>query len=203
MLHSFAGGLAAKDLGKGDTIVLMSPNIPEFAIVFHGAAVAGVAVSTINPTYTADEIKFQINDSESKLLVKIGMFLETSQLAIEGTAVCEIVIIGDASEGTTPFTSLFGDPIAQVEIDPMEQVVVLPYSSGTTGFPKGVMLTHHNLVANLMQVEDALEVEDGEIILAVPHQLSKTARSLTSLLSHQLFSRLQSIHSLTNTISAV
>jgi acyl-CoA synthetase (AMP-forming)/AMP-acid ligase II len=167
MIYSFAGGLAAKGLGKGDTIALMAPNIPEFAIVFHGAAVAGVAVSTINPTYTADEVKFQINDSQSQLLVTIGMFLETSQLAIEGTAVSEIVIIGDAQEGTTAFTALFGEPIAQVEIDPREQVVVLPYSSGTTGLPKGVMLTHHNLVSNLMQVEDALEVEDGEIVLAV------------------------------------
>jgi len=136
MIYSFAGGLAAKGLVKGDTIALMSPNIPEFAIVFHGAAVAGIAVSTINPTYTADEVKFQLNDSESKLLVTIGMFLETAQSAIEGTAVSEIVIIGDAPEGTTPFTALFGNPIAQVEIDPKEQVVVLPYSSGTTGFPK-------------------------------------------------------------------
>ncbi len=167
MIHAFAGGLAAKGLGKGDTIALMAPNIPEYAIVFHGAAVAGIAVSTINPTYTADEVKFQLNDSESKLLVTIGLFLETAQLAIAGTAVSEIVIIGDAPEGTTPFTALFGEPIAQVEIDPHEQIVVLPYSSGTTGLPKGVMLTHHNLVANLMQIEDALEVEDGEIVLAV------------------------------------
>ena len=105
MIYSFAGGLAAKGLGKGDTIALMAPNIPEFAIVFHGAAVAGIAVSTINPTYTAEEVKFQINDSQSKLLVTIGMFLETSQLAIEGTGVSEIVIIGDAQEGTTPFTA--------------------------------------------------------------------------------------------------
>ena len=167
MIYSFAGGLAAKGLQKGDTIALMAPNIPEFAIVFHGAAVAGIAVSTINPTYTAEEVKFQINDSQSQLLVTIGMFLETSQLAIEETGVSEIVIIGDAQEGTTPFTALFGEPIAQVEIDPHEQVVVLPYSSGTTGLPKGVMLTHHNLVSNLMQVEEALEVEDGEIVLAV------------------------------------
>ncbi len=167
MIHAFAGGLAAKGLGKGDTIALMAPNIPEYAIVFHGAAVAGIAVTTINPAYTADEVKFQLNDSESKLLVTIGLFLETAQSAIEGTAVSEIIIIGDAPEGTTPFTALFGEPIAQVAIDPQEQIVVLPYSSGTTGLPKGVMLTHHNLVANLIQIEDALEVEDGEIVLAV------------------------------------
>ena len=61
MIHAFAGGLQARGLGPGDTIALISPNIPEFAIVFHGAAVAGVAVSTVNPTYTAEEIRFQIS----------------------------------------------------------------------------------------------------------------------------------------------
>jgi hypothetical protein len=137
LIHSFAGGLAARGLGRGDTIALMAPNIPEFAIVFHGAAVAGVAVSTVNPTYTADEVRFQLNDSRSTLLITIGLFAETAREAIEGTAVDEIVIIGDALEGTTPVTALFGAPIEQVPIDAAEDVVVLPYSSGTTGCPQG------------------------------------------------------------------
>ena len=167
MIHSFAGGLAARGLGRGDTIALMAPNIPEYAIVFHGAAVAGVAVSTINPTYTAEEVRFQLNDSRATLLITIGMFLETAREAIEGTSTSEIVIIGDAVEGTTPVTALFGQPIAQVPIDVFDDVVVIPYSSGTTGFPKGVMLTHQNLLANLVQLEDALSVTDGEVVLAV------------------------------------
>ncbi len=167
MVHAFAGGLAARGLGKGDTIALMAPNIPEYAIVFHGAAVAGVAVSTINPTYTAEEVRFQLNDSGATLLITIAMFVETAREAITGTGTSEIVVIGDAPEGTTPVTALFGAPIGQVPVDVDEDVVVLPYSSGTTGFPKGVMLTHKNLVANLVQCEGALTVEDGEIILAV------------------------------------
>lgn len=167
MIHSFAGGLQARGLGPGDTIALMSPNIPEFAIVFHGAAVAGVAVSTINPTYTAEEVRFQLTDSEAKMLITIAMFADVAAEAISGTGVSEMVIIGDAVDGTTPIQELFGAPIDQVPIDPREDVVVLPYSSGTTGFPKGVMLTHRNLIANLAQVEDALAIDDGEIVLAV------------------------------------
>jgi len=166
-IHAFAGGLQARGLGPGDTIALMSPNIPEFAIVFHGAAVAGVAVSTINPTYTAEEVAFQLRDSGSVLLITIAMFAETAIEAAREAGVDDIFIIGDPPEGLAPFTSLMGAPMAQVEVDPGEQIVVLPYSSGTTGFPKGVMLTHRNLVANLVQVEDALEVEDGEVVLAV------------------------------------
>jgi acyl-CoA synthetase (AMP-forming)/AMP-acid ligase II len=167
MIHAFAGGLQARGLGPGDTIALMSPNIPEFAIVFHGAAVAGVAVSTVNPTYTPEEVRFQLVDSSAKLLITIGLFHDVATEAISGTDVEDIVIIGDAPEGTVPLTDMFSSPIAQVPVDPAEHVVVLPYSSGTTGLPKGVMLTHRNLVSNLVQVEGALAIDDGEIVLAV------------------------------------
>ena len=166
-IHAFAGGLYARGLGPGSTIALMSPNIPEFAIVFHGAAVAGVAVSTINPTYTAEEVAFQLKDSGSTLLITIAMFAETAVQASEDAGVEEVLIIGDPPEGLASFTTLMGDPIAQVDVDPGNQIVVLPYSSGTTGFPKGVMLTHTNLVANLVQCEGALDVRDGEVVLAV------------------------------------
>lgn len=166
-IHSFAGGLQARGLGPGSTIALMSPNIPEFAIVFHGAAVAGVAVSTINPTYTADEVAFQLRDSESTMLITVAPFAETAVAAAKEARVAEVFIIGDPPEGLPAFTSLLGAPIAQVPVDPRDQVVVLPYSSGTTGFPKGVMLTHRNLVSNLVQVRDGLSITDGEVVLAV------------------------------------
>jgi acyl-CoA synthetase (AMP-forming)/AMP-acid ligase II len=167
MIASFAGGLAARGLGPGDTIALMAPNIPEYAVAFHGAAVAGVAVSTINPTYTPDEVRFQLIDSGAVLLITIAMFAEVAQEAAEGTAVEDIVVIGEAPEGTLPVTALLGEPLAQVPVDTRDHVVVLPYSSGTTGLPKGVMLTHRNLVANLCQIESGLAVEDDEVALAV------------------------------------
>ena len=167
VVAAFSGGLMARGMGLGDTIALMSPNIPEFAIVFHGAATAGVAVSTINPTYTAEEVAFQLRDSHSSMLVTIGMFAETATAAAQEAGVSEIFIIGDAPAGMQPFTALMGEPAGQVDVDLDEQIVVLPYSSGTTGFPKGVMLSHQNLVANLVQCEDALNVQDGEVVLAV------------------------------------
>jgi 4-coumarate--CoA ligase len=160
-IKALAGGLTARGLGRGHVIALMAPNLPEFAMVFHGIAWAGGIVTTVNPTYTAAELRHQLKDAGADLLITIPMFLETARAAIEGTRVTEIVVIGEA-EGATPLKALMGAPLeAQAPVDP-DDVVVLPYSSGTTGLPKGVMLSHRNLVVNLDQVASACQVKTGE-----------------------------------------
>ena len=165
-----AGGLAGRGFGPGSTLAVMLPNLPEYFLAFHGAAMAGGTVTTINPTYGPSEVRHQLDDSGAGALVTIPMFVDTAVEACEGTAVATIWVIGDAPEGTLPFTQLLGaEPLAeQVDVDVREDVMVLPYSSGTTGFPKGVMLTHRNLVANIVQTEPVLEVEAGrERVIAV------------------------------------
>ena len=164
-IRSFAGGLQARGFGPGSTLAIMAPNIPEYAIVFHGVATAGGTNTTLNPTYTAEEINHQLRDSGATILVTIELFLETAKAAVEGTSVTEIVTI-DGVEGTTPLTDLMGAPIDQVAVDVHDHVVVLPYSSGTTGLPKGVMLTHHNLVANIEQCTTVLIYDEGEVAIA-------------------------------------
>ncbi|HEY5665021.1 MAG TPA: AMP-binding protein [Ilumatobacter sp.] len=166
LIHRFAGGLAARGFGKGDTLGLMAPNIPEYAVVFHGVAVAGGTVTTINPTYGADEVRFQLRDAGASMLVTIGMFADTARAAIEGTDVAEVLTL-DAAPGTGNALELLADPITQVPVDVYDDVVVLPYSSGTTGLPKGVMLTHRNLVANIAQAEPCVQLDTaGEVALA-------------------------------------
>ena len=157
-----AGGLQARGFGPGSTMAIMAPNIPEYAVVFHAVATCGGTITTVNPTYGADEVRFQLNDAKATLLITVPMFAETAAAAIEGSSAEEIVVIGEPS-----YDALFGEPGSQVEIDVHENVLVLPYSSGTTGLPKGVMLTHHNLVANLVQSDSMLTYEDGEVALAV------------------------------------
>ncbi len=165
-IHSLAGGLAARGIAPGKVVGLMAPNLPEYAVVFHGVAVAGGAVTTINPTYGPEEVRHQLQDAGATMLFTVGPFAETALSAIEGTDVTEVVIIGEAIDGTTAMADVFGDPISQVEVDIASHTVVLPYSSGTTGLPKGVMLTHRNLVANIEQCKHAIRYTDDEVALA-------------------------------------
>ena len=165
-IHSLAGGLAGRGIAPGSVVGLMAPNIPEYAIVFHGVAVAGAAVTTINPTYGAGEVKHQLNDAGATILFTVPMFVETARQAIEGTKVTEIVVMGDAPAGTTAMADVFSDSISQVAVDPETHTVVLPYSSGTTGLPKGVMLSHRNLVANIQQCKHAILYKENEVALA-------------------------------------
>ncbi len=166
LVRSFAGGLAARGFGRGDVLALMAPNVPEYAVVFHGVAFAGGVITTVNPTYTAREVHHQLTDSGATILVTIPMFLDVAREAMAGTAVKELFVLGEA-EGVSPVTELFGAPLAeQVPVDP-DDVVCLPYSSGTTGLSKGVMLTHRNLVANIVQTGSASAMATDDKTLAV------------------------------------
>jgi acyl-CoA synthetase (AMP-forming)/AMP-acid ligase II len=164
-VRRLAGGLLAAGLGKGEVLAIMAPNLPEYGVVFHGVAFAGGVVTTVNPTYTDGEVHHQLVDAAATRLVTIGMFLETAMKAIEGTSVREVFVLGDipeGAEGVRPFTDLLGEPLdEQVPVD-LDDVVVLPYSSGTTGLSKGVMLTHRNLVSNIVQSLAVIDLESGD-----------------------------------------
>ncbi|MFP5332931.1 MAG: 4-coumarate--CoA ligase family protein [Acidimicrobiia bacterium] len=169
--HRAAGWFAAQGFGKGSVAGILLPNMPEYFVVFHGAALTGGTVTTINPTYGPDEVAFQLADSGASLLVTIPMFLETAERAAASTDISRIVVIGE-TDAHIPFGELLAsEPFTgQPSIDVADDVVVLPYSSGTTGLPKGVMLTHRNLVANLAQTEHILRVEAGKdrVIAVLP-----------------------------------
>ncbi len=166
-----AAALARRGFKKGDVFAIFSPNVPEFAIVFHAVATLGGASTTINPLYTEEEIAKQLHDAGAKFLVTVPQLLDRAQEACEGTQVEEIFVFGEAA-GATPFASLLSDGAGrapQVSINPREDIVALPYSSGTTGVAKGVMLTHRNLVANLCQFEGAgFKWGDDTLICVLP-----------------------------------
>jgi acyl-CoA synthetase (AMP-forming)/AMP-acid ligase II len=165
-VRQFAASLNRRGFRKGDVLAILSPNLPEYPIAFHGVASAGGVNTTLNPVYTADEIAYQLNDSRAKLLLTVPAQIEKAREAAARSKVEEIIVFGEAP-GAVPFESLLDTPDEiDVAIDPLRDLVALPYSSGTTGFSKGVMLTHRNLVANLVQIAACLQVDEDERLVA-------------------------------------
>ena len=168
-----AATLSQKGFGKGDVFAIYCPNLPEYAVIFHAVASLGGINTTINPLYTVGELAKQLNDSKARFLLTVPPFLDNAIEAAGNSPVEEVFVLGEA-EGATPFSALMtaeGAP-PSADIDPAEDLIVLPYSSGTTGLPKGVMLTHRNLVANICQTLGAEGfagfTEDDTIVAVLP-----------------------------------
>jgi 4-coumarate--CoA ligase len=160
-----AGGLTERGILPGGTVAILAPNMPDYPVIFHGVAWGGGTVTTINPTYTAPEIHHQLVDSGAVMLVTIPAFSELAQSAIVGTGVRDLVVIG--AESGLSLEAVMGEILpAQAPVDLDGDIVVLPYSSGTTGRPKGVMLTHRNLVANVAQSAAVAGVTDRDVAVA-------------------------------------
>ncbi len=163
-----AGGLHQRGFRKGEVVAIFSPNIPEYVIAFHAVSLAGGIITTVNPLYTADELATQLRDAGARFLLTIPQFLDKAKEAAAKARVQEVFVFGEA-EGATPVAALLQSDgqLPDVSIRPREDVVALPYSSGTTGLPKGVMLTHYNFVANICQTERFLPSGAQETLIAV------------------------------------
>ncbi len=163
-----AAGLAARGFRKGDVFAIYSPNVPEYAIAFHAVSLLGGINTTISPLYTVAELSAQLRDSGARYLVTVPPCAEKAEQAARESGVREVFVFGETERGT-PFGSLLAAESAPpaVQIDPREDLVVLPYSSGTTGLPKGVMLTHYNLVANILQMAGPFGLREDDIMLGV------------------------------------
>ena len=162
---AFRQGLVARGFAKGETLAIFMPNLPEYAVAFHGAASAGGHVTTANPLYTAGELGHQLRDSEAKFLLTVPPLLDVALAAAADSSVEEVFVLGE-DERATPVAELLGAAAGEeVAIDPGADLAALPYSSGTTGLPKGVMLTHRNLVANLVQTQEALQLDSDDTLI--------------------------------------
>jgi acyl-CoA synthetase (AMP-forming)/AMP-acid ligase II len=161
-------GLAARGFGKGDVFGLFCPNLPEYAVAFHAVSSVGGINTTVNPLFTAQELGTQLDDAGARFLLTIPQLIDRALEAKEASGIEEVFVLGEAS-GATPFSTLMTSDAdsSVVDIEPEEDLVALPYSSGTTGLSKGVMLSHRNLVANIRQTAECQQITEDDVAIGV------------------------------------
>src|SRR5271165_6424869 len=155
LVERAARGLVAAGIRPGEMIGIYLPNCWEFGVAFHAATMAGAIPTTMNPTYRDREVRHQMETTEAVALISDGPLLEGIDLS-GLPALRKVYTVRTAgSGGTEPLSKLFsstaGTGLPEPQHDSRLTIATLPFSSGTTGLPKGVMLSHHNLVANVYQ----------------------------------------------------
>jgi long-chain acyl-CoA synthetase len=168
-----AAGLAGLGVAPGDRVALLLPNIPEFAVTYYAILRLGAVVVPFNLMYSGDEIAYMCADCGISVIVTATPFYPAVAAALpQAPSVQHVIVAGDAPDGTVPFASLFSGQSARpaVTVAPGDLAVIC-YTSGTTGRPKGALLSHRNFVANIEQmqcVEKAAQKPGDRTVLVLP-----------------------------------
>jgi long-chain acyl-CoA synthetase len=173
LTNTFANALRGLGVKQYDRVCVFMTNRPEFVISFYAIARIGAVASPMNPSYKEREVAYQISNSEAvAIIVQNEMLPLVEAVRHELPNLKLIISVGAGDPHTTTGVLKFRDLIAQYPADPItgvniepDDLVALPYSSGTTGLPKGVMLTHRNLVCNHHQMTAAGRISSKDCLM--------------------------------------
>ena len=183
-VDQLARGMLELGISKGDKVGLWMPNISEWVVAYFAIARIGAVVVPMNTRYKTHEVEYILNNSEATTLFSVGAFAGIDYLAMIGEIrgnlpnLKHVIVVGEPGEAMHEFDSvvdqgmgLLGDAKLQereASCDALDNVFIL-YTSGTTGNPKGAMLSHHNIAKNAEQVTAVLHTEEQDVfLLAVP-----------------------------------
>ena len=179
-----ARGMLELGVAKGDKVGLWMPNIPEWVVCYFAVARIGAVVVPMNTRYKTHEVEYILGDSEATTLFAVGDFAAIDYLSMIGEIrgnlpnLEHVIIVGEPGEAMHEFDSIVDRGMnllndsklekREASCDPLDNVFIL-YTSGTTGHPKGAMLSHHNIAKNAEQVTEVLHTNEQDVfLLAVP-----------------------------------
>ena len=148
--RKFACGLNKRGIKKDDVVAILAPNVPEFAIVFLGILQLGAIVTCVNPYFTSKELTNQLKEANAKCIIAVHQLMHRAKEAEEELNTGHVIAIGedDQCESISDILKETGEAsFPSVKVNAKEDVAILPFSSGWSGLPKGVMITHYNLIA--------------------------------------------------------
>ena len=165
---------ALKDLGvkKGDRVALYGPNLIQWEIAFYGISKAGAVLVPMNPLFKEYEVEYESKDSGAETIIVFQLMYPNVAAVKDKTKLKNIIVLefGEKPEGTIGWSELMAktkpDP-PEYEFNAKEDLAALVYTSGTTGLPKGTMLTHYNLVSNVVQTSQVFEISELDVAMNV------------------------------------
>lgn len=160
-IDQMAAALSNLDVKKGDRVALMMPNCPQYVYTYYACMKIGAVVVQVNPLYTPAEVEYIIKDSEAEVFVGADAVFSSFHAVRDKVSVRHVIV------SRLLWTEVEGDNIwfdilleqhepkeESADIDPKEDIAVFQYTGGTTGFPKAAMLTHYNLICNVVQIKE-------------------------------------------------
>lgn len=187
-MDRLAAWLSDHDVGRGDVVAVWAPNSSGWAQAALGAMAAGSVVSGVSPLASDDEVVRHLVDCEARVLVTVGAFVERALTMLSATNVEQVVVLdpGPTPDGATSMDDILSGTGASVDLDVVgdDDLAILPYSSGTTGMPKGVELTHGSLVSVLRQNTAVIGPTTDDVVLAIapfPHIMGMVMTMLLPL----------------------
>ena len=169
LVETLAHGLISAGLRSGETVAIFLANSWEFCVAYHATTLVGAIPTLLNPTYRDREVRYQLENSEAVFLITDAPFITGIDLS-RSPSLRRVYTIRTFHAGAEDFGNLLGGaPRTSLPVlaSPQETLAALPYSSGTTGLPKGAMLSHYNLVSNIFQIigPGAADIGHNDVLL--------------------------------------
>ena len=170
LINKTANFLSKKGVQKGDRVCLYLPNCWEHVVCHFGVLRAGAVIVPFNVMYKPREINYMINDSGARTIITTSGLYPNVAAIRDAVNLRNVILIDSDARDDTAFASIYNEPeelIRDVSLNEREDLALIQYTSGTTGEPKGAMLTYHNIISNVRTVVNVNSMDDRDITLAV------------------------------------